>query len=81
MAQTRSFLFLERTRTSFQKHPFANLGRTRNNDKKRRALHDAVAVELDHVSWACDAMRDAWEAEMKEIHKGAKAVVSTKISD
>jgi len=26
-------------------------------------------------------MKDAWEAEMKEIHKGAKAVVSTKIAD
>ena len=38
-------------------------------------IHDAVAVELDHMSWACDAMREAWEAEMKEIHKGANAVV------
>jgi hypothetical protein len=44
-------------------------------------IHDAVAVELDHMSWACDAMRDAWEAEMKEIHKGAKAIVSTEIAD
>ena len=44
-------------------------------------IHDAVAVELDHMSWACDAMREAWEAEMKEIHKGANAVVSTKIAD
>lgn len=44
-------------------------------------IHDAVAVELSHMSWACDAMKDAWEAEMKEIHKGAKAVVSTKIAD
>ena len=44
-------------------------------------IHDAVAVELDHMSWACDAMSEAWEAEMKEIHKGAKAVVSTKIAD
>jgi hypothetical protein len=33
------------------------------------------------MSWACDAMRDAWEAEMKEIHKGAKAIVSTEIAD
>ena len=37
-------------------------------------IHDAVAVELDNMSWACDAMRDAWEAEMREIHKGAEAV-------
>ncbi|MEK9701638.1 MAG: hypothetical protein VW829_06440 [Deltaproteobacteria bacterium] len=44
-------------------------------------IHDAVAVELDHMSWACDAMREAWEAEMKEIHKGAKAVFSAKIAD
>ena len=44
-------------------------------------IHDAVAVELDHMSWACDAMRDVWEAEIKEIHEGAKAVVSTKIAD
>ena len=44
-------------------------------------IHDAVAVELDHMSWACDAMREAWEAEMKEIHKGAKTAVSIKISD
>jgi hypothetical protein len=36
---------------------------------------------LDHMSWACDAMRDVWEAEIKEIHEGAKAVVSTKIAD
>ena len=33
------------------------------------------------MSWACDAMRDAWEAEMKEIYKGANAVVTTKIAD
>ncbi len=38
-------------------------------------IHDAVAVERDHMSWACDAMREAWEAEMREIHNGAKAVV------
>jgi hypothetical protein len=44
-------------------------------------IHDAVAVELENKGWACDAMREAWEAEMREIHKGAKAVVSTKISD
>jgi hypothetical protein len=44
-------------------------------------IHDAVAVELDRMSWACDAMRDAWEEEMKEIHRGTKAVVSTKITD
>jgi len=25
-------------------------------------------------------MRDAWEAEMKEIHKGAKAVVDSEIA-
>ena len=46
-----------------------------------KGLHDAVAVELDHMSWACNAMREAWEAEMKEIHGGAKAVVSTTIAD
>ncbi len=40
-------------------------------------IHDAIAVELDHMSWACDAMRVCWEAEMKEIHKGAKAMAST----
>ena len=44
-------------------------------------IHDAVAVELDRMGWACDAMREAWEAEMKEIHKGAKAVVSTNLAD
>jgi hypothetical protein len=44
-------------------------------------IHDAVAVELENMGWACDAMREAWEAEMKEIHKGAKAVLSTTISD
>ena len=44
-------------------------------------IHDAVAVELDHMSWTCDAMRVCWEEEMKEIHKGARAVVSTKITD
>ena len=44
-------------------------------------IHDAVAVELSHMSWACDAMKDAWEAEMKEIHKGTNAVVSAKIAD
>lgn len=44
-------------------------------------IHDAVAVELDHMSWACDAMREAWEAEIAGIHKGAKAIVSTKIAD
>ena len=44
-------------------------------------IHDAVAVEVGHMSWACDAMKDTWEAEMKEIHEGAKAVISTKIAD
>ena len=44
-------------------------------------IHDAVAVELENMGWACDAMSEAWEAEMKEIHKGAKAVVSTKSAD
>ena len=44
-------------------------------------IHDAIAVELDHMSWACDAMREAWEAEMKGIHEGAKAFVSTNIAD
>ena len=43
--------------------------------------HDAVAVELDHMSWACDAMREAWEAEIGGIHLGAKAVLSTKITN
>ncbi len=43
-------------------------------------IHDAIAVELDHMSWACDAMRVCWEAEMKEIHKGAKATISTEIA-
>ena len=33
------------------------------------------------MSWACDAMREAWEAEIREIHKGAKPVVSAKIAD
>ena len=33
------------------------------------------------MSWACDAMREAWEAEMRGIHKGAKAVVSAIIAD
>jgi hypothetical protein len=33
------------------------------------------------MNWACDAMTDAWEAQMKEIHKGAKAIVSTEIAD
>lgn len=37
-------------------------------------IHDAVAVELDHMSWACDAMRNAWEAEMSEFHASVKAV-------
>ncbi len=40
-------------------------------------IHDAVAVELDHMGWACDAMREAWEAGIERIHKGAKAMVST----
>lgn len=44
-------------------------------------IHDAVAVDLDHMSWACDAMREAWQAEIEGIHKGAKAVVSTTIAD
>ena len=44
-------------------------------------IHDAVAVEVGHMSWACDAMKDTWEAEMKEIHEGAKAVVSTEIAE
>lgn len=44
-------------------------------------VHDAVAVELDHMSWACDAMRDAWETEMREIHKGVKTVVSSNITN
>mgnify|MGYP001350970688 FL=1 len=44
-------------------------------------IHDAVAVELDHMSWACYAMREAWETEIGGIHKGAKAVVSTEIAD
>ena len=43
-------------------------------------IHDAVAVELDHMGWACDAMREAWEAEIKEIHKGANSAVSTTIA-
>ena len=44
-------------------------------------IHDAVGVELDRMSWACDAMREAWEAEIEGIHKDAKAVVSIKIAD
>ncbi|CAI8277506.1 MAG: Uncharacterised protein [Gammaproteobacteria bacterium] len=33
------------------------------------------------MSWACDAMKEAWEAEIEGIHKGAKAMVSTEIAD
>ena len=44
-------------------------------------IHDAVAVELDHMSWACDAMREVWEAEIEGMHKGAKAVVSAEIAN
>ena len=44
-------------------------------------IHDAIAVELDHVSWACDAMREAWEAEIEGIYKGAKATVGIEIAD
>ena len=43
-------------------------------------IHDAIAVELDHMSWACDAMSVCWEAEMKEIQKGAKATISTEFA-
>ena len=43
-------------------------------------IHDAVAVELENMGWAYDAMSEAWEAEMKEIHKGAKATISTEIA-
>jgi hypothetical protein len=35
---------------------------------------------LDHMGWTCDAIREAWEAEVKEIHMGAKAVLSTTIA-
>ena len=44
-------------------------------------IHDAVAVELDHMSCACDAMRECWEAEIGGIHRGAKAVVSKEIAN
>ena len=44
-----------------------------------------MALFLNHfikkMSWAFDAMREAWEAEMREIHKGPKAVVSTEIAN
>ena len=44
-------------------------------------IHDAIAVELDHMSWGCDAMKEAWEAEIEGIHKGAKATVVAEIAD
>ena len=44
-------------------------------------IHDAVAVEVDHMSWACDAMREAWESEIGGIHKGANATVNIEIAD
>ena len=44
-------------------------------------VHDGVVVELDNMSWVCDAMRDAWESEIEGIHEGAKATVSTAIAD
>ena len=44
-------------------------------------IHDAIAVELDHMGWACDAMREAGEAKIRGIQKGAKATVSTEIAD
>ena len=31
------------------------------------------------MSWTCDSMREAFEMNIKKIHKGAKAVVSTKL--
>ena len=40
-------------------------------------IHDAVAVELDHMSWACNVMSEAWEAEISGIYGKAKASVST----
>ena len=40
-------------------------------------IHDAIEVELDHMSCGCEAMKEAWEAEIEGIHKGAKAMVST----
>ena len=43
-------------------------------------IHDAVAVELGHIGWACDAMTEAWEAEISGIYGKAKASLSTKIS-
>ena len=33
------------------------------------------------MSWPYDSMREALEMDLKKIHKGAKAVVSTKIAD
>ena len=44
-------------------------------------IHDAIAVELDHMTWACDARRESWEPEIERIPKGAKATVSTEIAD
>ena len=27
-------------------------------------VHDAVAVPLDHIEWACDEMRYQWDKQM-----------------
>ena len=43
-------------------------------------IHDAIAVEPDHMSWAFDAMRVCWEAGIKDIHTGAKATIRTEIA-
>ena len=43
-------------------------------------IHDAVAVELDDMRWACNVMSEAWEAEISGIYSKAKASVSTTIS-
>lgn len=74
-------------KTVFHKHTLVTLGRwywLRKNHLPTiplKAIHDAVAVELDHMGWTCDAMRKAWEAEIEGIHKVAEAIVTTKIAD
>ena len=44
-------------------------------------IHDAPAVQLDQMCWACDALREAWEAEIEGIREGAKTVVGATIAD
>jgi hypothetical protein len=43
-------------------------------------IHDAVAVEFDNQFWAKDAMVDAWQTVMSQLHKTAKTSVSIKFT-